>query len=426
MDRSPSHVGIRSPSVRLVRRTSTVAALVLVGTILAGCRTPAGAREHSLCCPCPTPCEAPAEPPCAPQHPQDLFEHHYGPDGVSLAGVPHTVVGPEFNRTSYVASARIHLEKPNFYAGGGLSLFPNIGASIHAGYVVKRFSKFELAAEAEGIWQFLDDETFADDENDAAGNWYQLKLGGLARFAPEARRHLTTRAGFTWFQANGVPNMVEKPGDYYGGYVGVGFETDLTPNLTIGPEFTLLVTKGPDTWNDGVVPQLGWKLTWRPCTGYLHAQRPMPPGEIYGGIAALVSPALGGAFEFGQVFRRDGTAVWSFELQAGAQVLDDYMWSHGDGDWAQLRGGFKASFSPRCKGHLTGRLGMAWVRSTGETEFLSKPEDYYGAYVGVGYEYDLNPHLTTGPELTFLLMSVEKTFDIEVVPQFQWHFIVKL
>ena len=418
---------------RLARRAVAMAALATAMIVLNGCHTPAGAREHALCCDCPPLCDVPPEPTPAPQHPNEVFEHHYGAEGKNLALVRHRLVMPEAMQTpvgfaaqNYALRAPARAPKPDFYAGGGLSLLPNIGASLHAGYVFSRTRDVEWAAELEGIWQFLDDESFADDGNPAAGDWYQIKAGVLARSAPQARRHLTGRGGFTWFQANGVPNIVEKPGNYYGIYAGVGFETDLTPNLTVGPELTLLVAKGPGALRDGVVPQLGWRITWRPGCGYQQARCPLPVGELYVGAFALVSPAFGGGGEFGQVFRRDGMATWSIEMSAAAQPLSNTLWSEGDGDWAQLRGGVKATFSPRRRGHVTGRLGLAWFRSTAPTTFFETPGDYYAAYLGVGYEYDLTRRFSTGPEIALLIASQEKDFDIQVAPQFLWHFIVKL
>ena len=149
-----------------------------------------------------------------------------------------------------------------------------------------------------------------------------------------------------------------------------------------------------------------------------------PVGEVYGGGALLASPAVGGSLQLGQVFARSAAADWSFEVEGGVQALDAELYGQeSSGSWAQARGGVKASFNPLGRGHPTARAGIAWFRSTEPTELVDEAGDYVGVYAGVGYEWDVTPRFTTGPELTVLAASREGDWDPVAVPQARWHFL---
>jgi hypothetical protein len=317
-----------------------------------------------------------------------------------------------------------------WYVGAGPSALPNVGAYVQFGRVFRSDACGIWAAEARLGWQPWDDKTFADNGQPAAGDWYQAEVGVALRTQPEARRHAVWRAGAMWFQANGEPNWVDTPGDWFGGYVGFGFETDITPSLSIGPSLTLL-GGFPSDGDEGfhVTPQVTWGLTWwlgscrtPTCGGCL------PPGELYLDGALSASPGLGGSVGFGQVFRRDARAVWSFEMSATRQTLEaDTLFADGPGDFTQLRGGVKGSFAPCGRSHFVLRAGATWFRSTGDFEFVDGAGDYFGAYAGVGWEWDLGRRITTGPEASLAFVTREgQSVDVEVVPQLAWHVIWKL
>jgi hypothetical protein len=141
----------------------------------------------------------------------------------------------------------------------------------------------------------------------------------------------------------------------------------------------------------------------------------------------LVGPALGGAIHGGQVFARTPAATWSFEIEVGLQDLDATVWGDADGGdtWGQVQGGVKASLRPCARSHPTARAGVTWFRTTGSTDFVEDAGDYVGLYGGIGWEWDLGSGFTTGPELSALLVSQEGEFEPVVVPQLQWHFIVR-
>ncbi len=307
------------------------------------------------------------------------------------------------------------------YATGSLSLLPNIGLGLAAGKVLSRSSTATWSAEVGGTWQFLDDEDFADDGNPGAGDWYQIRAGAKTSFNPSGRRHLTLRYGALWLQANGEPNILQRPGNYAGLYASVGFETDLTSRISAGPEIVVMAVTRDSEFRVRSVPQFNYRLTWWLDASEGTPLRRAPRGELYAGGVAIASPGFGGGLEAGQVFSRTPTGTWSFELQAGWQDTSDTLWFDGGGTWAQIRGGIKVSSSPCARAHWTLRAGAVWLRATAANSFLDRATDHVGGYVGVGYEVDLAPGLTTGPELSLLLVSPESRLSPHLVPQLAWH-----
>lgn len=155
------------------------------------------------------------------------------------------------------------------------------------------------------------------------------------------------------------------------------------------------------------------------------AQRPrrFPRGEVYAGLTVVAVPAIGVGLEFGQRFSRTRTADWAFEMQAAWQDLGAAVCCDTSGTFAQIAGGVKATFRPLSRSHPVLRGGFGWFRSTGSTELVETPGDYVSLYVGAGWEWDITPTLTTGPEVRVMLASIEKEFDPIVVPQVQWHLV---
>lgn len=291
-----------------------------------------------------------------------------------------------------------------------------------------RNKDIEGSIEAEIIGQFIDDETFVDDGNPAADPFLQFKLGVKTRNNPTGARHLTFRGGLTWFYAGDNPNIVQDEGHYAGVYVGGGFETDLTPNLTVGPEVSVTVASQIDKFGARVVPTLSWRMTWWPCGNGAACHECREPGELYIDAVASVLPTFGGGLGFGQVFSRDKDVTWSFEMLANFQSLSDTMLGDSEGDFAQLRGGFKAALNGCGFGRWVGRAGGTFIRNTGDVSVLSRRGDYVGIYLGVGYEFDIGRTITTGPEVNVSIIDEEGlgTVEIEVLPQFLWHVIINL
>jgi len=313
------------------------------------------------------------------------------------------------------------------YASGAFSFLPNIGLQVSGGRVIRRTADATTSLEVAAALQFLDDEDFINDGNPKAGDWWQVRAGAKVSYDPAARRHVTLRYGGVWLQANGEPNIIQTPGNYYGVYAAGGFETDVSSCLTVGPEIAIMAVTKENDLKIRTVPQLNYHVTWwldgRRRGGAL--SRP-PVGEFYVGGVGLMGPGLGGGFEAGQVFARTPKMTWAFEMQAAWQDPGQGLWFNSDGKWGQVRGGLKATFAPCCKGHLVFRGGASWLRSTARTTFLDTSFDHIGGYVGVGYEVDVTPRFTTGPELSVLFVSRENKPSLFLIPQLSWHAILKL
>jgi hypothetical protein len=325
-------------------------------------------------------------------------------------------------------------ERPcrDWYVTGQASFIPNVGLGLGAGRVIAQSGFQTLSAEAIGTWQFIDDETFIDDGNPAAGDLYQLRAGFKGVFSPDKRRHWVVRAGGVWFEAGGEPNIVDVPGSYYGVYGSAGIETDVSSCLTMGPEVALLLVTPEGEFSPEPVPQVNFNVTYWPGgtrspAGLAQRVGRPPRGEFYVGAAATLAPGVGPGFTAGMVIQRTRVATISFEGMAALQDGGDFLGFEGQGNWGQLRGGFKGTFQPCCNSHLTARAGLCWLRSTAPTDVLDNPGDHFGAYLGLGYEWDISRRLTTGPEVSLMAVTSENTdFSPQAVPQFHWHFTVKL
>jgi len=313
------------------------------------------------------------------------------------------------------------------YLDASASFLPNLGFGLGVGRVVRSTPAALGSVEAQLVYQFLDDEIFADDGNPKAGPWYQVRAGFKRTSNPPGPRHLTTRIGAVWLRAEGEPNVIQDEGNYAGLYAGLGFETDLGPSLSVGPELTILGITRTDGFSVArPVPQINWHVTVPLGGGPRRTTlERLPLGEIYLGASGIFSPGLGGGFEVGQVFHRGGLATWSFEVLAEFEPTGDRFYFNGDGKWAQVRIGAKTSFQPSGRGHWTARGGAVWLRSTAPNDLLDQLADHIGAYGSLGYEYGLG-RFTTGPELNLMLVSFEQETVFHVVPQLVWHATVGL
>jgi len=152
--------------------------------------------------------------------------------------------------------SRIARESPGeFHAGLGLLAIPSAGFSVTAGQTVSERPQFyDLAFELQAALQFPDDSATQ------SGKWGQLQAGLKATLSPGHDRHVVLRGGGVWFRAAGDPALVEDPGDYLGVYLGAGYEWDLSPRSTVGPEFKLLVVEGEGDFGLEAIPQVG--LNW--------------------------------------------------------------------------------------------------------------------------------------------------------------------
>lgn len=315
------------------------------------------------------------------------------------------------------------------YVDGTLSFLPNVGGGLAGGRVLGVGDGSSFAAEIDAIWQFIDDEAFIDDGHPAAGDWYQVRGGVKSSKAMRGGRRRTLRLGAVWFRANGVPNLVQEPGDYWGTYGSLGFESRLSAQHAVGPELALMLVVGGDEPSLRIVPQVLWRATrWaeRPSGVTQNGASRRPPGEIYASTSAVALPGAGAVLGVGQVFARTSLATWSVEGSAGLQHAREGAYFHESGRWGQVRIGAKAAFDPGARGHWAVRAGVMWLRTTAANDFTRLVGDHVGVYLGGGYEYELTARLSVGPETTLAVLSNEKPWNLQVLPQLRWHFVLGL
>ncbi len=142
----------------------------------------------------------------------------------------------------------------------GPSVLPSLGVSGSAAFEVGELRAGSLWVETELTQQCLDDSDVTDDAHPAAGDWTQLRVGGKLALPSTERRDWTVRAGLVWAEARGEPNVVDRAGDYYGAYLGLGFETALGEHVRAGPELALLSLVEDGGSHVHLVPQLTWRI----------------------------------------------------------------------------------------------------------------------------------------------------------------------
>ena len=151
----------------------------------------------------------------------------------------------------------------DLFVDGGLSFLPQVGVAAGVGMVVRRSESADYALEVEGTYQFIDDQDLIDDGNPEQGPWYQVRLGVKQVFAPQSRRHFVLRYGIVWFEQTGITGIIDRPGNYGGGYVGIGFETDISSRVSVGPELRFIAANGEGDIGWVFVPQLALHVTFR-------------------------------------------------------------------------------------------------------------------------------------------------------------------
>ena len=157
-------------------------------------------------------------------------------------------------------SARVPGYERGWYAGGAFTAIPGVGLAAGGGKVIHGTERSDWSAEAQLIRHFLDDKDIADDERADHGRLTAIRAGLKHTFSPGHKRHLVVRYGFQFNRATGVPGIVDLPGDYLGGYLGVGFETDLNRHWTMGPELSFALLEGEGALPLEFVPTFFWHL----------------------------------------------------------------------------------------------------------------------------------------------------------------------
>lgn len=157
----------------------------------------------------------------------------------------------------------------------------------------------------------------------------------------------------------------------------------------------------------------------------------------YGGISLQAYPGLGFGVEFGMWFARLSCVDLAWEVGLSYQDLTDSfngIETGQAGKWMGARAGVKASFLPQGNSHPTLRAGLGWNIATGdvsnnydigditETDFAI---NYFGGYLGVGWEFDLfNGAITTGPEIFGFAGFGDRDNAEAYTATIAWHFLV--
>jgi hypothetical protein len=143
------------------------------------------------------------------------------------------------------------------------------------------------------------------------------------------------------------------------------------------------------------------------------------------GTSFSALPNIGLSLDAGQVFERSAERTWGFELEWTHQPWDDEdLLDDGNphaGTVSQVQVGVKRTSDPMDSLHWTQRYGVGWMRVRGEPNILQEAGDYEVLYAGWGFETHLSESVSMGPEFSLMLAVQEKTADVFVVPQFNWH-----
>ena len=338
----------------------------------------------------------------------------------ALRRVPWTLVGlfalaPELPAQDLYPPPRYTvLSDAPWHAGAGMSLLPNVGLTTAFGKVV--------SGDAAGWWgvdfqldvQPIDDKSVVDDGNPEAGDFYSMRLG-LEHAEPFGEfTQFHARGGLAWFDADGDPNWVGAPGDWYGIHGGIGFTTEVAGAWSVGPGLSLLLVNNPDADETDVVPMFQW--TARRWFGRSPSRQPRakhPVFEAAARVGYVDDPAVG--FAAGQVLSHTESRATSFELDT---VLTD----PGSGDLARLGGSFKVRWWPDHRSHPVLRLGVVWLRTTAPTPSLETEGDYVGLDANFGWEFDLGDTWFTGPSVGAAVLALEgEVEDLTVLPQASWY-----
>lgn len=142
------------------------------------------------------------------------------------------------------------------------------------------------------------------------------------------------------------------------------------------------------------------------------------PREFYVGGGVSVEEAAGAVFLAGQ---RVSAKHPKFDLFIDGHIVRQW----GDVDLGQIEVGALGILSPGHESHLYFRAGATWLRLVGDSDFIDEPGDYLGAYMGVGYQWDLTSRISCGPEFDIYLLGGEGSLGFEFLPRALFQFNVK-
>ena len=143
------------------------------------------------------------------------------------------------------------------YLGGSGLVSPGLGGGVELGQVFRRGERTTWSVELHAGFQAPRDAVLFEGD----GVWAQARVGTKTSIAREGRGQWTVRGGAVWFRTSAPTPLLERIGDFVGGYAGAGYEIE-AGRLTTGPELSFMIVteeKGVRTFN--VVPQLVWHAT---------------------------------------------------------------------------------------------------------------------------------------------------------------------
>jgi len=165
-------------------------------------------------------------------------------------------------------------------------------------------------------------------------------------------------------------------------------------------------------------------LAFGVCTVGAACASPLGGEDIDVGVGASGLPGYGVTASIAQRMANTANGRVDFELQWTHQELEDDP-DGPDEDWEQVQLGWRYKYAPEADRHWVASVGAVWLRAQSDPKFLDAPGDYGGAYLGLGYRWDMGPHLSLGPDVTLLFVEGEGSLGGGVIPQFAlrlvWH-----
>lgn len=162
---------------------------------------------------------------------------------------------------------------------------------------------------------------------------------------------------------------------------------------------------------------------WAPLLALVASACASPLGgdQLALALSGRVGPEAGVGVSLAQRLLERGDRHLDFELGVERQRLSD-AGPRGD-DWTRAWGGLRLGPS-LSDGHLDGSAGVTWIRSEGSSSSVPHPGDYGGAFLSVGWLWELSPAWLTGPELSAMVVDSEGTrAGTESLVQIAWRWV---
>jgi len=96
-----------------------------------------------------------------------------------------------------------------------------------------------------------------------SGELFQAQAGARQTWSTGRARRPYVRVGLTWVRTTEDRSSFDGPGDYLGAFTGGGYEWDVVPGLSLGPEVTLSVLEGEGSLGFAFLVRFGIQLRFR-------------------------------------------------------------------------------------------------------------------------------------------------------------------